>query len=711
SLLPDGSYTIEAFVTPFGLEDGNGNAVYFSDSSQYGVSTQNGFIVGPLTSHVYPGLRSKTNNYLSGSSLSYCSHEIMFTYGNEGTYAWKLNDFSLYNHSVNTERKVSEGFTFTLTHDLKAASSSAYTVYDNGKESGSHNVSGASFVSKANAQNKTVDLFYGFPVTVYSVRVYDRVLSAEEQRQNHFADLAFYYGLDLSALFDLMGSDYQKALASLSDAFGDVSAEYGTDFAFGYEKAYALYCRIMEEETGTSPDSRTFYEKLYSNVGLAAHFDAMNADTADIAKHTWLSSVNASDVMTLQTFGSVDTFFKNGNGVGYTLSGSQSKSSSVNPQIGFNLPVSLIPEKSYTLEMLVRPVGTTQDGNPSLRSASKSDCQWLVYNAVAIGPLKSLFFTTAASGAENECFSSRWNYMAGENSQTGNCQEYGLLAAFGKGNAHNGYLAANANLSLTADVINYSVTYTVNEGADKTVSGASYTFRSDANVTGTKTITAANYVPNSAVTSQNYFRLFYGLPATLYSVRLYDRPLSESERLQNHFADLISYFHMGSIEENWNNLTEAERKEIYEKCEKITVNDSAKDVNSVLFSYFYTSGLYVTDGLTALFSALAGQDENIHVKTGVWKSSVGNATATLFGNGWSYNGKTQGLGYYRHFDGFTDYAYVSLPVSLISGSAFTVEVFADVTGIREDNGGRYGGDEYLNRSFDGAYVIGNLKAN
>ena len=44
------------------------------------------------------------------------------------------------------------------------------------------------------------DAFFGVPATVYAVRVYDSVLTAEEKAQNHAVDLMAYFGLDVSNL-------------------------------------------------------------------------------------------------------------------------------------------------------------------------------------------------------------------------------------------------------------------------------------------------------------------------------------------------------------------------------------------------------------------------------------------------------------------------------------------------------------------------------
>ena len=57
--------------------------------------------------------------------------------------------------------------------------------------------------------------------TVYSVRVYDRVLSEAERAQNHFADLVYYYGLDISAIEAAL--ETMTDLSPITSAFADMS--------------------------------------------------------------------------------------------------------------------------------------------------------------------------------------------------------------------------------------------------------------------------------------------------------------------------------------------------------------------------------------------------------------------------------------------------------------------------------------------------------
>lgn len=59
-------------------------------------------------------------------------------------------------------------------------------------------------------------LFNLYPTTVYTVRMYDVALTAEENAQNHFADLCAYYGVDV-ALF-ASATDEQKAAVYASVA-------------------------------------------------------------------------------------------------------------------------------------------------------------------------------------------------------------------------------------------------------------------------------------------------------------------------------------------------------------------------------------------------------------------------------------------------------------------------------------------------------------
>ena len=84
--------------------------------------------------------------------------------------------------------------TYTVAID-KAAAENNFAIYLNN-----------ALATKQTIEYKTADgtlkLFEGANSSVYAIRVYDYVLSADEIAQNNFADIAKYYNLDITAFID-----------------------------------------------------------------------------------------------------------------------------------------------------------------------------------------------------------------------------------------------------------------------------------------------------------------------------------------------------------------------------------------------------------------------------------------------------------------------------------------------------------------------------
>ncbi len=93
----------------------------------------------------------------------------------------------------------------------------------------------------------------GGNMTFYAVRTYNCVLTEEEIRQNHFADLAGYYGFDLSA-YSILTPEEKKALHNdLKDV------QLGLNYAVGlaeYSEAIDKYLYAFELESFTEAEMK-----------------------------------------------------------------------------------------------------------------------------------------------------------------------------------------------------------------------------------------------------------------------------------------------------------------------------------------------------------------------------------------------------------------------------------------------------------------------
>ena len=104
------------------------------------------------------------------------------------------------------------------------------------------------------------EAFMGFPAQVYAIRVYNRVLTDAERNQNHFADLANYFGLDVANV------QIVKDKAALFASFAD------KDFTADKAELQAL---IDSAETLLTYDG--IAARLVGNSGIRSLWSVDNA--------------------------------------------------------------------------------------------------------------------------------------------------------------------------------------------------------------------------------------------------------------------------------------------------------------------------------------------------------------------------------------------------------------------------------------------------
>lgn len=200
--LPKEDFTAEMFLTPKGLETGGQKVTFDSD---YGKSYSYGFAFGPFKGYVYPAKRVAGDPSPTADSR-YCSWQIMWYYAETGyNFTWLLDDYSFHTFM---DRPLS----YAVTGQV-GASSASYRILAQGEEAGRVNISSAKY-KPYDSCDSMFRLLTSFPCTVYSVRIYDRVLTAEEMAQNHLADLAAYHELSIAERFLSLSPSRQKEICA-----------------------------------------------------------------------------------------------------------------------------------------------------------------------------------------------------------------------------------------------------------------------------------------------------------------------------------------------------------------------------------------------------------------------------------------------------------------------------------------------------------------
>lgn len=182
--LPAWDFTVEMALTPHGLTAGDEKVTF---STPYGLSYAYGFAFGPFKGYVYPALREAGVASPTADSR-YCSFQVMWYYAREGyNYNWLSDDYSFH-------KNIDRPLTYGLTADF-ANWGVDYALWSNGENHANVQILSDRYVTPESSDGR-FNLITSFPATVFAVRVYDRVLSEAEQKQNRFADVCHFGGIE-----------------------------------------------------------------------------------------------------------------------------------------------------------------------------------------------------------------------------------------------------------------------------------------------------------------------------------------------------------------------------------------------------------------------------------------------------------------------------------------------------------------------------------
>ncbi len=371
-------------------------------------------------------------------------------------------------------------------------------------------------------------LFRRTPVAVYSVRMYDAILTEYEIKYNHFVDLLAYSGTDASAYTDLSAEER----AFVVDALAQMSFADKNAFETALKDTLALLkSDWKKEESLYVTDGLVVLLSSYDGFSTAARIDAASGVV-------WANAVTAGTYGTLVGAG----WYRNEDGglrLRETVSQADADAKKVNlrtrsgADFYLDLDYSFLPAEDYTIETVLSPEGITvedAEGNITWYTDDYSTYGRYYERAFILGAFRCMGFA-CYSHKDNGNMERRWLYQS-----EGGWDDFKPLPA----RVHVGTDTAFAGLT-PGQIVNYTIKHDLIRNTETDALSSQYTIIGDGNIYMNSSIGADMYIAKDDVKDQR-FNIWRGLASTMYSVRVYDRLLTEDEMLQNRVADVCYYF-------------------------------------------------------------------------------------------------------------------------------------------------------------------------
>lgn len=583
-LIPSGDFTVEIVASYYGLEEEDGTPhVTNKDANIYGIGAGDAICVGNVRSYGWNCLNSSsTTDYLGNrwffTPYVYGAHGTQFA-GKDvfGVGMGEEHIYAMTGMTVPTNLTVSydraedkQSFLLTQSMDFVTVKTSSVTL------ASIHNPEGltaipdtndASFATLTASVSLKLQFLVGIPSHIYSIRLYDRVLTAAEQKQNHFADMAGYYGLNLAPTATMTASELE-ALYDAVSAYG-----YGGDEEVAGELQGLINGAALSD-----------YDALYDKTNMTVLLTAFTG--AHLSGNTWENTASGADAIL------VGPLWKRQNGgVGYTMTYGDWLGDKPFGSNYVDLTAANLPTGNYVVEVLQTMEGITNaDGTRYTDAVAQNGLYSANYACYEIGGTKLTGFVSLSSVTSNCSLTLRCSYkkdgywstdngqywLGGSSASFSTVSQYAPVAVTFTGTKGT-FSRSNKNLysSATATEAETSRTHTVSDrtGLALTLSiDGTQKYAVNTVETGTVSINPESFRVNTFYTRYEKFlqttyieggsfRIARNLPGTLYSVKVYTVAPSEAQKAQNHFADLCGYYGLDvrGVEE----LTAAEKTELY----------------------------------------------------------------------------------------------------------------------------------------------------
>ena len=477
--------------------------------------------------------------------------------------------------------------------------------------------------SSGETKNHAYTLFYGFPAVVYAVRAYDRVLTVHERQQNHFADLAAYFALDMTG-FDVLQQVYKNQL-------------YVTFAAFTFQSDREDLQAAITAMVGKTDDTAD-YSAYYVQDGLRFLADAFDntTPTLDLENGRWYNKVGAGyatiagALYNAENTDDMGWFRKEGGGFGYNMTATQVKNKAAAGN-RVSLPNEYLHEGSFTFEEVVKLYGFGTDDAPGANDVAYNTGTTNImaggWNFWHFRPLEYRL-VYSANGWEH---GPTWVKDGASNIGNQEITTHSVAAWRSAGiryiytekedgeyvfsNALNGYRkpeelpkfrqeeSEDGTISYVQDNVNgtyvekslksgnNAATYELLSGLKRyertegptDLLYSSLLFYKNQNKVWENSLyslingdrqewTKPKYYQNNV--SQSLLFTMQNIAGTVYAIRVYDHVLSDAERAQNYFVDIAAYFtlNLAGVE----TMPETFAQELYASFSSYTFNDSAK---------------------------------------------------------------------------------------------------------------------------------------
>lgn len=220
---------------------------------------------------------------------------------------------------------------------------------------------------------------------------------------------------------------------------------------------------------------------------------------------------------------------------------------------GIRLANSLMGTGNFTVEMVIAPLGLTDrlTGEAYINSDGRLTT---VKNAFQMGGLRGDMVISRTALYNTEQMGTTWYY--GSNTEP-SARDNGLDAVtFG-------------------DIVTYTISCERQQDGSEV-----YRILANGALMDVITISAAQAMTWS---NNDFSRFFYGVPAKLYAVRVYNRLLTESDTMQNHLADICAYH---DVDEDVLALLDTERLQaLAQEAAYLAVDVSANKFCRLVSSY------------------------------------------------------------------------------------------------------------------------------
>ncbi len=371
--------------------------------------------------------------------------------------------------------------------------------------------------------NDTAGEFYlssSIPTDFYGVRIYDAVLTEKELAHNTFIDIASYANASLDVYNSLDADTQEKVVTAM------ITRGFTTDpleFAANLTELIDLYAKQV-----------TAADTLYVQDGLRVLTTAYaGKDTGALVSDSsisWFNAARKGGMIELR--GAEWSRRTNEEGAGYYIlksyeSYDQMKTGAA-PSFGIYLLPEMLPENSYSIELIVNPTGIVNfnENGTYERYIDSSTTYGITYeNGFMIGPLRCLIFPADTDGGASRAgLEKRWCYDRGNKCwnppETRNHKATEII-----------WRSTGIH-----DIVSYAIDYEI----DSLTGKGEYTIYNDRARAASISIKPEDLISNED--ANNAFQMMVGMPGGVFSVRVYDRVLTEAEKLQNHAADIIYYY-------------------------------------------------------------------------------------------------------------------------------------------------------------------------